>query len=571
MNPTEPSQLFPEFRRVEGLDEIRRREQPYAELALSVARLRGSLGLTQTEFAKRLRTSQPVIARLESGKHGIQISLLNRIARAFGATWRLGFEVEGAGAEAKTEMTATGDALLDAFNKANVAGDFAAAHRVALKMGSKPSTPRRELARAIDAFNLRRFPEALKRSEAALKGDLPAQSQRAGLIVAARALLAQKRAAECLAKLESAGNDLLVVAARCEALIDLERNDEALELAAYVNETASENEVPAAAFLNARVLWHAGRAPEALEKISSYRTYQPTEVTGRLFHGSILGYLGDRFGAEDFYERALELFAGVGDDDEALRLYATTASRLGRWKPALETAGRYKARKRAHASAAAEIALQTFRVLDSADDVDNAADLAEKLRLLPDAELRSQRSFACALRGDFIAAVNALGTTVDRLSQASPEDQVRCALAYVVAGKPAEAYPILKANEVALSDPDGKLIFAQAALAALDTTSARRILKDLGGGSDVVSVTATMALDLVSAIEREGQQQLLRMLSLGQADTAWSGLFAGAPTTGTRDSSWEGPRGAMGVPIHESTSVVLDQFTSEQLSVGLIH
>lgn len=55
-------------------------------VAKEVIRLRKSSGLTQKELAKRARTSQPAIARLESGNYqSVSLSFLRKIGAALGA------------------------------------------------------------------------------------------------------------------------------------------------------------------------------------------------------------------------------------------------------------------------------------------------------------------------------------------------------------------------------------------------------------------------------------------------------------------------------------------------------
>ncbi|OGJ87681.1 MAG: transcriptional regulator [Candidatus Raymondbacteria bacterium RifOxyA12_full_50_37] len=56
------------------------------ELAKEVISLRLKAGLTQKELAEKAHTSQPAIARLESGHYTtVSMSFLNRIGKALGA------------------------------------------------------------------------------------------------------------------------------------------------------------------------------------------------------------------------------------------------------------------------------------------------------------------------------------------------------------------------------------------------------------------------------------------------------------------------------------------------------
>ena len=63
------------------------------EVALQIAALREKAGLSQKELARKLRTSQQQISRLESPSYeGHSLSMLRRVAEALGATVRVVFE-----------------------------------------------------------------------------------------------------------------------------------------------------------------------------------------------------------------------------------------------------------------------------------------------------------------------------------------------------------------------------------------------------------------------------------------------------------------------------------------------
>jgi len=75
--------VFPGFR-----DMARRRKDLSDELVMR----RHRLGLSQTEVAARMGTSQSAVARLEAGEGDIRLSTLERYAAAVGLElgWRLG-------------------------------------------------------------------------------------------------------------------------------------------------------------------------------------------------------------------------------------------------------------------------------------------------------------------------------------------------------------------------------------------------------------------------------------------------------------------------------------------------
>ena len=55
-------------------------------LQRQLAERRAALGMTQTEAAVLMRTSQSSIARLESGEHDVRVSTLERYAGALGCS-----------------------------------------------------------------------------------------------------------------------------------------------------------------------------------------------------------------------------------------------------------------------------------------------------------------------------------------------------------------------------------------------------------------------------------------------------------------------------------------------------
>lgn len=67
------------------------------ELLGRLSELRRSRGLSQTEVAARMGTSQSALARLESGQADVRVSTLTRYAAALGAD--LGFAVRDHGEE----------------------------------------------------------------------------------------------------------------------------------------------------------------------------------------------------------------------------------------------------------------------------------------------------------------------------------------------------------------------------------------------------------------------------------------------------------------------------------------
>ena len=63
------------------------------DVAIQLAALREKAGLSQKDLARKLRTSQQQISRLESPSYeGHSLSMLRRVAEALGATVRVVFE-----------------------------------------------------------------------------------------------------------------------------------------------------------------------------------------------------------------------------------------------------------------------------------------------------------------------------------------------------------------------------------------------------------------------------------------------------------------------------------------------
>ncbi|MFP4014632.1 MAG: helix-turn-helix domain-containing protein [Chitinispirillaceae bacterium] len=67
-------------------------QQEEFEVAKEVIRLRLKAGLTQKELAKKAHTSQPAIARLESGNYqNVSMSFLRKVGHALGVEPHISF------------------------------------------------------------------------------------------------------------------------------------------------------------------------------------------------------------------------------------------------------------------------------------------------------------------------------------------------------------------------------------------------------------------------------------------------------------------------------------------------
>jgi ribosome-binding protein aMBF1 (putative translation factor) len=65
-------------------------------LASAVMDVRNRAGLTQAQLARKMGTTQPVVARLESGRTRPSMRTLDRLAEATGSRLRISFEPRAA-------------------------------------------------------------------------------------------------------------------------------------------------------------------------------------------------------------------------------------------------------------------------------------------------------------------------------------------------------------------------------------------------------------------------------------------------------------------------------------------
>jgi predicted transcriptional regulator len=92
---------FEQFRDDQLNDDELRKEydalEPEFELAKEVIALRKTHNLTQKQLAEQMGTSQPAIARLESGNyHNVSLAFLRRLAQALGAVPEIHLKKRGA-------------------------------------------------------------------------------------------------------------------------------------------------------------------------------------------------------------------------------------------------------------------------------------------------------------------------------------------------------------------------------------------------------------------------------------------------------------------------------------------
>ena len=98
--PDDSLPLLPGFREMA----LRRMSGERRRLVADLTAQRQSAGLSQTEVAARMGTSQSAVARLEAGEADLRVSTLERYAAAIGSQirWQIGLDEGQAGHEEET-------------------------------------------------------------------------------------------------------------------------------------------------------------------------------------------------------------------------------------------------------------------------------------------------------------------------------------------------------------------------------------------------------------------------------------------------------------------------------------
>jgi transcriptional regulator with XRE-family HTH domain len=514
------------------------KEYPYARVAEAILELRHRHGLTQAALAALVRTSQPAIARAESGRSAVETSLLNRIAEAVGERWRPEFEDDGAGAIAAPAMQdGDDDAGLAAFNAANTAEDFDEAARIARVFAGEPPTPRRLLAMALAAFNAHDYATALEAVKAARASGLPRPSELSADHVWASTLLALGRPRQALKILEPYRSLLVrspsMAVAYVQALTDAGRTAAARREADRLRD---------AGIRDPNLEYHAARAAldqrypwEALARIVRYRAAEPDDLSGMLTHASALGYLGDLEGAGGAHEEAYRVLKRAIRSKRcpAWRLYGVAAARTGRWRETLRAARAIRSRHPASISPNRrdiERLVHEAIVAATAEGPDAAlaaAELAAKLN--PGKRLRMvdrarARALASQADVDGVREVLGLAGTVTPVTAA---DRVLVARALVEADRATEALPLLRPAVVELRTPDDLLFVAEAATDTGDMELAEAALKGLAKLEGQLAQAAHVAIAILEATGPKAQLQ-----------ASWLAAQSGGRGAGSSASVW---------------------------------
>jgi tetratricopeptide (TPR) repeat protein len=455
----------------------------------------------------------------------------------------------------QTAPPTSGDELLDRFNRANTSQEWGASHKLAAEIARDPSTPRRQLALAIDAYNCHEYGEAERWSRSALQGSLPSASAETASLIRGRALINLKRAKEALRALQGVGPmshlGWFVPAARADAYIEL--HDPAKAIAESERALEMAPDVPEVHYHAARTAWHADRVWDALDHIARYRAVDPANLDGLLLHGSILGFLGSSQRDAGALRYALGLFTSVlpTDNCEAIRLCAVTAARLGNWEQAFSVAKQLLEHRGVdgsghcphtdgghdHAHFVYEhIIPDAFEALGEHDaaEVERAASEAERL-FGPSDFLASQKALALALRGDLDGTLAVLGRTRATIAKAPVGDQIALAAALYMTRDYAGAYEIMRRIKKDLARPEGLLRLAECAAAAGEVDAAHAVLVDLADSEDLGGQVARLSLAILQA-EMNNARKTLDLA----ADLRWYSIGANAVEGSPRLSLWEG-------------------------------
>lgn len=434
------------------------------------------------------------------------------------------------------------DELLAAFNAANTRRNWARAHEVARLLAERPTSGRRCLALALDAFNRGDSHGALHWVGLARQRDLDGRALATAAITASAALTRLDRAPEALAELTEvvAPEDLRVplAAARIDAHLLLhERREARREVSRAMQESPASHELE---LLAARVEFHVGNVARALEYVVRFRGADPDLAEGKMLHGSILGRLGDALGNRELYEQALGLFraAQATEGSRATTKIGLCAARLGRWRPTLRIAKGLTAMGEQQGAAALLQAALRAAEATSREDLEAAVGLAEEWWPgLPIVVLH--RAFLAGSAGDWLIASRLIDTTPPDPESDPLDVQLLRATALVAANRLEDALTVLGHVPLAGTNlepvPDLLRIAMLARLQADQDETERRdeliqTLRALGDRGGLVGLLARIWVD---SEEARGRRELA---------TAAASVASTSPDiapTGTNVRGWD--------------------------------
>jgi transcriptional regulator with XRE-family HTH domain len=510
-------------------------EYPFAAVAEAVLNLRVRHLLSQAVLARRIGSTQSVIARLESGRHPAEMSLLNRIADAVGERWRPSFLADPSATTKGDIIEPEDDELLQAFNSANTTEDFAEAHRVAGLLADGPSSGRRCLAIALDAYNRHAYKEAVEWAARALGMDLPEISRKTADLVHARGLLALDRPREAIAELRpyETSQDLggMLAVAFVQALLESGRPARADVAAKRAVATGIHS--PELSLIWARVALSRDFPWEALAHVLRFRAYDDADLDGVLLHATVLGYLGDVGGASGAHAESYRVLKSVVPRGgcAAWRLYGVSAARTGRWRETIKAARRLRHAHQDLDRHTTDIRTLLEQALEAAsqvspDEVLAAASAAETIISDRPRWLARARARAIASKGDVDAVRFELGLRSPVVTTAIAADRVLLARALAVAGRCDEALTLLRPSMAALHAPADLFFAAETAVEAGDLGLAKDAMGRLADGKGPAAKAAAIAMHVLTSAEATEPAEALRA-AVGALGAQGNGARAG--------------------------------------------
>jgi len=497
-------------------------EQPVTDWWWRVAELAGqpspagSIDVAAAAAEKRVHP-HTVRAAINSGELPAR-----RIGRAFLIDRRdvARWQPRGVG-RPSTRPRSAADEMLDAFNAANTARKWQRADELARTLMERPSTARRCLAVALNAFNrslmtddataLTLAAEALSWVSKARAFGLDTRGRALASVAAAAALTRMHRAPEAVKELANVDppKDLApaVASARIDALLEQGARDIARE---EVHRALRDPDVGAQAhYLAARVEFHCGDAVPALEEIVRFREDHANAADGQLLHGSILGRLGDALQSRRLYEEALLLFREAEHQEEhrATARIGITVARLGDWQQSIGVARDLSAMGDPEASLT--VALAAFgaaQLVNDRRELERAVELGEQW--LPDSPaVALQRAFLLGRTGQWLAASRAIDG-VGISARENTELSLLRSVALVAANRLDDAVATLSALRLVETPlarlPD--LLRLRLVVDSLDQASARRRAERLRDALEPLADDRSL-LGLLARLWREVEEQ----------------------------------------------------------------
>jgi len=339
------------------------------------------------------------------------------------------------------------DRLLEAFNRATVERDFAAAHEFAEEIAASANTGRRCLALAIDAYNQGEDEAALAWLERASEFGLEPKAEARSGLVRGLALVRMGQPLKAVTVLSSVRSEPAerwrVQSALADALLAA---GDGLEATTVLESAIRERpDIPELRFQAGRLHFHEEHPARALPHILAFRSTDPGDPAGLLLHGSILGRLGDLTSDDELYREAIQLFqtAATYDPVAASSKLALAYGRLGDWRSSVDSLAELPVESAVGRDSLMDGALLGVALRGDVTDTADAAAYAEK-RGLRSQLTRTFIALGQALAGNPDAALRVLEDDLPADEPAVAEVDALAGLAFVAAGKPAAAIPRLR-------------------------------------------------------------------------------------------------------------------------------